>query len=251
MYRECSQCYRNLDSDDFSTNQWMKAVGVSRCLDCVSSSQQSVRCDICYNWYTGTNSLMQHMRTHPSCEYCDQSFLSNSDLNSHKNNDHHFCAICDRIFSSANGLFQHNKTHVPRTVSCPICGVQKFRNAANAVAHVESGYCNGCRGKDNARNQIYQFVSKNAPGLRVPMIENGQGISGVPERPYKCTRCEKCFTTLSAQMSHEGDVTSDICNKLDGRKHCNYYVWCYWAFIYAYISSSEEAVITNLDNITF
>merc|ERR1719508_248339 len=45
-------------------------------------------------------------------------------------------------------------------VPCPICGVKKmFRTATNAVQHVESGACGGCRGKEKAREQIYKFIS--------------------------------------------------------------------------------------------
>ena len=46
--------------------------------------------------------------------------------------------------------------HKPRNVSCPVCGVQRFRSPVDAVAHVESGYCDGCRGADNAARQIYE-----------------------------------------------------------------------------------------------
>ena len=145
------------------------------------------------------------MRSHPSCSFCSKTFDGHHDLAEHMNDQHPTCPQCDRQFSSPNSLFQHSKAHIPRTVSCPICGDKKFKNAANAVAHVESGYCSGCQGKDNARTQIYQYVSQYAPSLRVQMIENGYSSNSVPDKPYECSYCSRRFAQLSAQMNHEGD----------------------------------------------
>ena len=207
MSRECSRCENWLDFSEFSRNQWLKGDGISQCMDCVSSTQRPVQCEVCSGWYNSDNALLQHMKTHPTCEHCDERFHSAASLINHKEAYHNICDVCGRDFNSPNALFQHSKIHVPRNESCPICGVQKFRNPANAVAHVESGYCGGCLGRDNARAQIYQFVSQHAPTLRVPMIEDGYGGRGVvPDRPYRCTHCNKSFASLSAQMNHEGDL---------------------------------------------
>ena len=56
-------------------------------------------------------------------------------------------------------LKMHIQVHEPRTVSCPVCGDQRFRSTTNAVQHVESGSCRGCKGKENARQQIFKFIS--------------------------------------------------------------------------------------------
>jgi DNA-directed RNA polymerase subunit RPC12/RpoP len=60
------------------------------------------------------------------------------------------CGECYREFNCQNELNMHMQVHRPRNVACPICGEQRFRTGANAVQHVESGYCTGCRGQDNA-----------------------------------------------------------------------------------------------------
>jgi DNA-directed RNA polymerase subunit RPC12/RpoP len=204
--RHCSECGSWCDADEFSNNQWRRGPGASRCIECVDRTEQPVECDVCARWLTSDNALAQHMKTHPECQYCDERFYSHAHLADHVNSAHNVCPTCGRDFRSPNGLFQHQKSHAPRNVSCPICGEQRFRNAANAVAHVESGYCAGCLGKDHARAQIHQFVTHNAPRLCVPAIENGYGGGGVPDRPYRCTDCGKTFASLSAQMNHEGDV---------------------------------------------
>ena len=78
-----------------------------------------------------------------------------------------YCPQCDKMFDHPSGnrnhiqnmLKMHMQVHEPRTVSCPVCGDQRFRSTTNAVQHVESGSCRGCKGKDNARQQIYKFIS--------------------------------------------------------------------------------------------
>ena len=120
------------------------------------------------------------------------------------------CNTCGRDFDGGNlahGLNQlkmHMQTHRERTVVCPVCRSEsrKFRTGADAVLHLESGSCAGCKGKDNAKNAIYGFVQKNAPGLMSQhlMIENG---SGVPDKAYNCPMCSKPFMNLSALMQHQ------------------------------------------------
>ena len=79
------------------------------------------------------------------------------------------CKVCYKKFDHPSGnqkhirnmLTQHMQVHNPRTVACPVCKETRFRSATNAVQHVESGACTGCRGKDNARQQIYKFIGSN------------------------------------------------------------------------------------------
>ena len=58
----------------------------------------------------------------------------------------HFVVLSDRHFNNQNELTMHMQTHRPRNTACPVCGEIRFASAANAVAHVESGSCSGCRG---------------------------------------------------------------------------------------------------------
>ena len=107
--RVCCQCNTWNSSDNYSSNQWRKGEGVSRCADCVIG-------------YT--------------------------------------CEVCNRRFNSSNELRMHSQVHRPKTVSCPVCGEARFGSAANAVQHVESGYCTGCTGRDNARQQTLLTYDK-------------------------------------------------------------------------------------------
>jgi len=120
------------------------------------------------------------------------------------------CLICAREFrgrnlaDGLNQLNQHSQSHREKTVVCPVCrsGDRKFRTSADAVLHLESGACEGCRGKDNAHGAIFNFVQRNAPGLMSQhlMIENG---SGVPRQAYRCQTCDKAFNNLSSLMQHQ------------------------------------------------
>jgi len=162
MARKCAQCKQYLDGDEYSLNQWMKAEGLSRCIDCVQNNKIPFKCKECF-----------------------------------------------RIFGDENQLLMHAQVHRPRTIACPICGDTRFKSGANAVQHVESGYCTGCVGKDNARAQIYEYVSKAAPMRQfltnAPMIgyDYGNHDRSVPDFPYKCPDCNKMFKQLSQLMQHQ------------------------------------------------
>jgi hypothetical protein len=72
------------------------------------------------------------------------------------------------------------QVHRPRNAGCPICGEQRFKLGTNDVQHVESGYCAGCLGVDNTRNQIYEFASSK-PQMQhylhdVDMLTNAEAV---------------------------------------------------------------------------
>lgn len=75
------------------------------------------------------------------------------------------------------------------------------------MQHIESGYCSGCRGKDNARQQIYELAQR-LRGMRqfmndTPMLTWDGSNNGVPETPYCCKQCNKSFHQLSQLMQHQ------------------------------------------------
>ena len=132
-----------------------------------------------------------------TCKDCDRDFTR--------------CVECGREFhgrnmtDSLNQLREHQKTHRPKNIVCPVCRSQekKFKSGADAVLHVESGYCPGCRGRDNAERQIYNFVRRQAPGLINNQLMIEYGDSAVPSNAYSCSYCNKAFSKLSALMQHQ------------------------------------------------
>jgi len=162
MVRYCAQCGDWCGGDDFSSNQFRKGDGVSRCRNCVGGSQQ-------YHQYQ--------------------------------------CGECNRVFATQNELNMHMQVHRPRSVACPICKERRFRSGANAVQHVESGFCTGCRGTQNARDSIYKFAQQQQtmqPYLTsTPMLTNGSHWQeGTPDFPYRCHQCQKSFRQASQLLQH-------------------------------------------------
>lgn len=118
------------------------------------------------------------------------------------------CSQCSRTFGSSNEVEMHMQTHRPRTVACPICGECRFRSGANAVQHVESGFCSGCRGSDHAREQIYRYASKQRPMNQfmndtLRLTQGNDDWNGVPDFPYHCPECSKSFRQLSQLLQHQ------------------------------------------------
>jgi DNA-directed RNA polymerase subunit RPC12/RpoP len=168
MGRTCVQCDDYKSCANFSRNQWMKGDGESRCKACVDGH-------------------------HTAAAYCTVSYS---------------CSACSRSFNSQNELDMHMQVHRPRNVACPVCGDTRFASAANAVQHVESGYCSGCLGADNARQQIYNFASQQQQLQSylsaVPRLTNGRDQdNSVPDLPYRCPDCGKSFRQMGQLLQHQ------------------------------------------------
>jgi hypothetical protein len=52
----------------------------------------------------------------------------------------HTCSVCSRSFPDAHTLASHERSHLPKTTKCPLCGDTRFRNMVSAVVsiHVQS-----------------------------------------------------------------------------------------------------------------
>lgn len=108
----------------------------------------------------------------------------------------------------------HMQVHRPRNVSCPICGETRFKSGANAVQHVESGYCRGCQGRERARQAIYDFSSRQSAMQQYltdrPLLTyGGSNQSTVPELPYQCPECSRQFRQLSQLLQHQDQKHSN------------------------------------------
>jgi len=171
MGRTCSECADWKSCSQFSSNQWRKGDGASRCRDCIDGGGSA---------YAG---------------YCHAVNFQ--------------CGICSRTFNNQNELNMHQQVHRLRNVACPVCGDVRFRSGANAVQHVESGSCTGCRGQGNARQQIYKFATAQQSMRRFvaggqPMLTNGNDCNNnsIPDFPYHCPQCSKSFRQLSQLLQH-------------------------------------------------
>jgi Zinc-finger of C2H2 type len=130
------------------------------------------------------------------------------------------CGVCHRTFTGQNELDMHMQTHRPRNVACLLCGDKRFASPANAIQHVESGYCRECRGAKKARRRIRSFAIQNKRLHRflsvVPLLTNGEQEGDVPEFPYQCEYCNKLFRQMGQLQQHleqkHGDTRSLMVN---------------------------------------
>ena len=190
MGRYCSDCGDYLDASEFSNNQWRRGDGYSRCRDCVGRP-----CADCGRLKKSEDYSLNQWRKGEGYSRCDECVNTGCE-----------CQICGRYFNNRNNLNMHMQVHRPRNVACPVCGDCRFATGANAVQHVESGYCTGCRGQDNARQQIYDFASgqRKMNQYMTPMLEyDGYGSNQVPDFPYQCQPCGKMFRHLSQLLQHQ------------------------------------------------
>jgi hypothetical protein len=152
-----------------------------------------------------------------TCIYCDQTsnrfnagqYREGGQCKDCEKNEPR-CVICARVFigpnwsTSLNQLKMHQQTHLPQTVSCPVCQSSKrFKSAAGAVLHLESGRCEGCRGQENARQQIYSYVKRKASHLVTNQLMIEDGYHSNEDISYQCCHCSKTFPKLSSLMQHE------------------------------------------------
>lgn len=154
------------------------------------------KCSQCRRWKCGDDYSNNQWRKGDGCSRCRRCV------------DGYFCRVCRRQFDHPNELEMHMQTHRPRSIACPLCGEERFRSGANAVQHVESGYCSGCRGSANARRQIYRFASSQN-GMQ-PYVNNAPRLTygdydddDVPEHPYSCPDCLRDFKHLSQLLQHQ------------------------------------------------
>ena len=91
--------------------------------------------------------------------------------------------------------------------ACPLCRQHRFTSGSGAVAHIESGSCEKCRGPQNAQKQIYNFMSghQQTQQYMTPMLTDGYGRES-GDQPYWCKQCQRTFTKLSSLMQHMQDM---------------------------------------------
>ena len=64
MIRNCTECYEAKEKYEFSSSQWRKGDGSSRCSACISATQQPVDCNMCGREFGSDNELQMHR---PAC----------------------------------------------------------------------------------------------------------------------------------------------------------------------------------------
>jgi hypothetical protein len=164
---ECAQCWECLDATQFTNSQWRKGEGRAKCMACTGVA-------------SGGTSY---------------------------HSDYFACDECDKCFNSKNSLKQHMQKHRPKDVKCPACGERRFGTVADAVAHYEGGYCQTCRDRDQARDNVRALVNYNDPGACVNLLGNGQGNHS---HMYQCRPCNREFSMYHSYLRHRQDYHGEF-----------------------------------------
>lgn len=168
-------------------------------------------CDPCNRTFNSDRALSQHCDAvhRVECGICERVFGSRRAMQQHASTVHaHHCETCSRDFRHENDLAQHRQVHLPRNVKCPGCS-RFYKRPADVAVHVETGYCNGCPGKENARRFAYDLVRTRGgqDSLINPVsITDGGGSSGGYQENgmnYQCSTCGKQFKALGSLMQHQ------------------------------------------------
>jgi len=85
--RECAECGCTRVQGDFSTTQWRKGRGESRCQDCVTPAGDGRTCGHCGQKFRDDNALQMHARTHQErrfgCPGCGKKYRGLTDTALH------------------------------------------------------------------------------------------------------------------------------------------------------------------------
>jgi len=111
------------------------------------------------------------------------------------------CHVCGRKFDDTNELDMHLQVHRPRSVPCPVCRSKFFKSEANAVQHLEGGYCPNCPDEQLLHEELYDWFLGH-PTQWTHVIR--QIPYEIPERPYLCRDCPTLsFQHASQLLQHE------------------------------------------------
>ena len=114
MPRRCGQCSQVCGRSEFSSSQWRKGEGLSRCEVCVAGLNP-VRCDECGKSFRDANALQQHKRTHQPRNFA--------------------CPGCNRMYRDLTGTALHFESG-----QCSACrGPDNARRAAYELVAQQSG----------------------------------------------------------------------------------------------------------------
>ncbi|KAF9564945.1 hypothetical protein CPC08DRAFT_606412, partial [Agrocybe pediades] len=171
-------------------------------------------CQYCDEHFNDDYDLEVHNhQCHPFCSRCNKVFKNDHGLSEHRRQspNHHFCLPCGREFSSANSLEQHlmSSIHREKNVKCPGCD-SKFVSHSAMVLHCENG---GCRSGVN-RNMVNGLVRQYDTGHAITdpsrMIGNGSeeittylaSEASWNGYKYECYLCHGEFSDLKALNQH-------------------------------------------------
>jgi KRAB domain-containing zinc finger protein len=138
-----------------------------------------------------------HMEKTVKCDECPKMFTTIGRKNSHIKNAHVFtslkCNQCPKKFKTPTGLRQHiSSIHEEITYNCKLCS-SVFNLPSNLKRHINAvheqkkrWFCKSCSFSSFGKTEF----------IRHMRIHTG-------EKPFKCKKCKKSFSTSSETRKHE------------------------------------------------
>ena len=182
--QECTVCRKVFRPDDMSTHMRVHS---------------EFRCETCGARFKQEDSLLRHRQQQHSkkvrffCDFCKKSYLRRDRLQVHRNEHlygHFDCALCQKGYNSKQGLIEHvRRMHTKREPAgkCSICE-KEFATTRELVRHERRhSHCHQCKlcGKLIAKHGMKRHLAMHAAA-----------------RPFKCTQCDKAYTTKNKLTEH-------------------------------------------------
>lgn len=153
-------------------------------------------------WRTCVSIQPYDLNVEHKCHYCEETFISNSDLEwhirTHKGQKSYICNECMRAFSRKQHLIKHMRTHTgEKPYSCNEC-MKSFSQKGNLNIHMRS----------HTGEKPYS-CGKCMKSFRVMCLLVRHMRSHTEEEPYSCHECMQSFSDSTALMTHMRDHTGE------------------------------------------
>ncbi|CAH1791608.1 unnamed protein product, partial [Owenia fusiformis] len=161
-------------------------------------------CEYCGNSFMSQTKLNEHMLIHTGrpklkCRYCPKEFTIRSTRMRHEAKHlgvkKHVCEICGKRFIHTDGLRSHLQVHNKNKplYQCPVC---------NVMLKTQAGFQNHMKRHDGVKRQRCRFCP--AVFLERAECHNHESTVHIDEAPYACKICGRNYKTHSGLSQHMG-----------------------------------------------
>lgn len=182
------------------------------------TGEKPFKCKLCRKGFLYKCHLVEHVRIHTgekpySCDVCGKNTTTKSSLvvhmRTHTGEKPHKCQICGLDFRQNAGLRRHMVKHTgERLLHCEVCG-EGFDYRTTLRHHMTSH--KETEKQLTEANSILDSSESNGPKPKMPF----EVLAG-EEKPYKCSSCSVCFSSivnLQRHLSKHNDDLSHQCKE--------------------------------------